>query len=202
MFKQAFKNIDDILYKNAGADSELDYIEQTYQVLFLPYLNHLESEKVDKAALEGTDLEYILNEKYHCHIWAIPHRPGIKTLELFFTNGEPTLRQDSGQNAKIWYYQLNPLRKMGKSNSPSGADMRDFFTSASSLTQNGHGPETPNLWNVDTLKVAEPAETDLSVKNLKASEKYPLREPVGILQEIQDLDKESAKILNSVSELI
>jgi hypothetical protein len=29
MFEQTFKNIDDILYKDSGADSELDYIGQT-----------------------------------------------------------------------------------------------------------------------------------------------------------------------------
>lgn len=55
MFEQTFKNIDDILYKDAGADSELDYIEQTSWVLFLRYLDHLESEKADEAALEGKE---------------------------------------------------------------------------------------------------------------------------------------------------
>ena len=35
MFENTFKNIDDILYKDAGADSELDYIGQTSWVLFL-----------------------------------------------------------------------------------------------------------------------------------------------------------------------
>ena len=29
MFEQAFKNIDDILHKDAGCSSELDYVEQT-----------------------------------------------------------------------------------------------------------------------------------------------------------------------------
>ncbi|HOD41821.1 MAG TPA: hypothetical protein PKL57_14775 [Candidatus Wallbacteria bacterium] len=29
MFEQAFKNIDDILHKDAGCGSELDYVEQT-----------------------------------------------------------------------------------------------------------------------------------------------------------------------------
>ena len=29
MFEQTFKNIDDVLYKDAGSDSELDYIGQT-----------------------------------------------------------------------------------------------------------------------------------------------------------------------------
>jgi len=28
MFEQTFKNIDDLLYKDAGADSELDYIDK------------------------------------------------------------------------------------------------------------------------------------------------------------------------------
>ena len=51
MFEQTFKNIDDILYKDAGADSELDYIEQTSWILFLRYLDQLESEKADEKAL-------------------------------------------------------------------------------------------------------------------------------------------------------
>jgi len=29
MFEQSFKNIDDILHKDAGCGSELDYVEQT-----------------------------------------------------------------------------------------------------------------------------------------------------------------------------
>ncbi len=34
MFEQTFKNIDDILHKDAGCSSELDYVEQTSWVLF------------------------------------------------------------------------------------------------------------------------------------------------------------------------
>ena len=34
MFEQTFKNIDDILYKDAGSDSELDYVGQTSWILF------------------------------------------------------------------------------------------------------------------------------------------------------------------------
>ena len=61
MFDQTFKNIDDILYKDAGADSELDYIGQTSWVLFLRYLDELEKEKADEAALRGQDYNYILD---------------------------------------------------------------------------------------------------------------------------------------------
>ncbi len=39
MFEQTFKNIDDILHKDAGCGSELDYVEQTSWVLFLKYLD-------------------------------------------------------------------------------------------------------------------------------------------------------------------
>ena len=45
MFEQTFKNIDDILYKDAGADSELDYTEQSSWIPFLRYLDELELEK-------------------------------------------------------------------------------------------------------------------------------------------------------------
>jgi len=72
MFEQTFKNIDDILYKDAGADSELDYIEQTSWVLFLRYLDQLESEKADDAELQGKKYEYIIEEKYRWPKWAMP----------------------------------------------------------------------------------------------------------------------------------
>ena len=52
MFEQAFKNIDDILLKEAGCTTELDYTEQTSWLLFLKYLDALEQDKADEAALE------------------------------------------------------------------------------------------------------------------------------------------------------
>ena len=45
MFHQAFKNIDDVLRKEAGCTTELDYTEQTSWLLFLKYLDGLEEEK-------------------------------------------------------------------------------------------------------------------------------------------------------------
>ncbi len=72
MFEQTFKNIDDILYKDAGADSELDYIEQTSWVLFLRYLDELEREKADEAALEGKEYTLILEEQFRWPNWAMP----------------------------------------------------------------------------------------------------------------------------------
>ena len=52
MYEQAFKNIDDTLWKDAGCSSELDYIEQTSWVLFLKYLDDFESERETAAILK------------------------------------------------------------------------------------------------------------------------------------------------------
>ena len=71
-FTQTFKNIDDILFKDAGADGEIDYIEQASWILFLRYLEFLEQDKEDQASLEGKDYQYILEEKYRWSNWAKP----------------------------------------------------------------------------------------------------------------------------------
>ena len=61
MFEQTFKNIDDILYKDAGADSELDYTEQSSWILFLRYLDDLELEKKDEAELSNEEIDNEIN---------------------------------------------------------------------------------------------------------------------------------------------
>ncbi len=53
MFEQIFKNIDDVLRKDAGCTSELDYTEQSSWLLFLKYLNALEADKTTEALLSG-----------------------------------------------------------------------------------------------------------------------------------------------------
>jgi type I restriction enzyme M protein len=92
MFEQTFKNIDDILYKDAGADSELDYIEQTSWVLFLRYLDELEREKADEAALEGKEYKYILDEQFRWPNWAMPKTADGK-LDHHKANTGPDLVQ-------------------------------------------------------------------------------------------------------------
>src|SRR5262245_35248134 len=50
MFEQAFKNIDDVLWKEAGCTTELDYTEQTSWLLFLKYLDDLEQDKATRRS--------------------------------------------------------------------------------------------------------------------------------------------------------
>ncbi len=72
MFEQIFKNIDDILHKDAGCSSELDYIEQTSWILFLKYLNDLEKEKQNAALLTGKTYKPIIKHEYQWTTWAAP----------------------------------------------------------------------------------------------------------------------------------
>ena len=72
MFEQAFKNIDDVLWKEAGCTTELDYTEQTSWLLFLKYLDGLEQDKAMEAELEGKKYSFILDAPYRWESWAAP----------------------------------------------------------------------------------------------------------------------------------
>jgi len=72
MFEQAFKNIDDTLWKDAGCASELDYIEQTSWILFLKYLDDLEKDKKDSTELTGKKYTPIIATEFRWDKWACP----------------------------------------------------------------------------------------------------------------------------------
>ena len=74
MFEQTFKNIDDILHKDAGCGSELDYVEQTSWVLFLKYLDDLEKDKATAAELSGKTYTNIIAPDYQWTVWAAPKK--------------------------------------------------------------------------------------------------------------------------------
>ncbi|CAN5456295.1 N-6 DNA methylase [soil metagenome] len=72
MFEQTFKNIDDILHKDAGCTSELDYTEQSSWLLFLKYLDALEHDKAMEARLEGKTYSRIIDAGHCWEAWAAP----------------------------------------------------------------------------------------------------------------------------------
>lgn len=135
-----------------------------------------------KQLLESCNLHTILDMPSGTFLGA-----GVKTVVLFFQKGEPT--------KNIWYYQLNPGRNMGKTNSLNDKDLEEFVTLQTTK------PETEQSWNI---KVATIDETtfDLSVKNPNTPEEAPLRSPENILAEMERLDMETNTILESIKELI
>ncbi len=74
MFEQTFKNLDDVLWKEAGCTTELDYTEQSSWMLFLKYLDDLEKERALKAQLDGKKYEYLLDARYRWSSWAAPKK--------------------------------------------------------------------------------------------------------------------------------
>jgi type I restriction enzyme M protein len=72
MFEQAFKNIGDVLQRDAGCTCEMDYIEQISWLMFLKYLAGFEEDKAAEAALVGKNYDHILKKPYRWETWAAP----------------------------------------------------------------------------------------------------------------------------------
>ncbi len=87
MFEQTFKNIDDILHKDAGCGSELDYVEQTSWILFLKYLDELEKDRKTSAELSGTTYTDIISPVYKWATWAVPRNSEGKFDHKVLLNG-------------------------------------------------------------------------------------------------------------------
>ena len=135
-----------------------------------------------KELLEGCNLHTVLDMPGGTFQGA-----GVKTVVLFFEKGEPTKR--------VWYYQLDPGRNMGKTNPLNDNDLAEFVDLQASFAT------SPKSWSVDRSTV-DPVSFDLSVKNPDAGEQVALRSPEAILAEIATLDSESAGILSEIRALL
>jgi type I restriction enzyme M protein len=112
---------------------------------------------------------------------------GVKTVVLFFEKGSAT--------KKVWYYQLNLDRNLGKTNALNEKDLADFIDLQKTKA------DSDNSWSIDVGTLSG-AEVDLSAKNPNKKEEAALRQPQEILEEMKALDEESANILNSILELL
>ena len=136
MFEQTFKNIDDILHKDAGCGSELDYVEQTSWVLFLKYLDDLEKDKATAALLSAKTYTKILAPEFQWSVWAMPkdkegkldHHKALTGDDLTdFVNGElfPYLKKFriSAENADTIEYKIGEIFSELKNRvQPAGSD--------------------------------------------------------------------------------
>jgi len=106
---------------------------------------------------------------------------------LFFEKGSST--------KKVWFYQLNLDRNLGKKNSLNESDLAEFVELQKTFA------ESENSWSVE-MKNIDQSTFDLSAKNPNKKEETALRQPQEILEEMKALDEESAEILNSILELL
>jgi len=112
---------------------------------------------------------------------------GVKTVVLFFEKGTKT--------RKIWYYQLDPGRNLGKTNPLGDADLAEFIELQKTFAV------SPKSWSVDAKDV-DASTFDLSVKNPNGAEVVTHRSPEEIMDEIAALDAESTEVLQSIRGLL
>lgn len=112
---------------------------------------------------------------------------GVKTIVLFFEKGSTT--------KKVWYYQLNLDRNLGKTNALSETDLAEFVTLQKTKA------DSANSWSVDINDIDEKT-FDLSVKNPSMNEEVQLRDPKEILEEIRQLDEKNRLILKEINNLL
>jgi type I restriction enzyme M protein len=112
---------------------------------------------------------------------------GVKTVVLFFEKGSPT--------RKVWFYQLDPGRSLGKTNPLNDDDLAEFVKLQKIFA------DSPKSWSVDAKSIDQTT-FDLSVKNPNASEDVTHRSPQEILYEIAALDAESAEVLANIRTLL
>ena len=136
------------------------------------------SRALRKELLESCNLHTILDCPGGTFLGA-----GVKTVVLFFEKGAPT--------RKIWYYQLDPGRSLGKTNPLNDKDLQEFVELQAGFQ------DSENSWTVDIAEV-DPETVDLSVKNPNKAEEEPLRDPEVIINEIETLDRESEEILEGI----
>ncbi|HEY4960953.1 MAG TPA: hypothetical protein VII29_08855 [Terriglobales bacterium] len=106
---------------------------------------------------------------------------------LFFEKGAPT--------RKIWYYQLDPGRNMGKTNPLNDNNLAEFVKLQKTFA------DSPKSWSVDA-KTIDKTTFDLSVKNPNGGEEVKHRSPQDIMDEMAALDTESAEVLGNIRALL
>ena len=171
MFEQTFKNIDDIL-RRCGV------------VIKNTFLSNMDSASINlrKQLLEECNLFAILDLPKGTFLGT-----GVQTVVLFFEKRETT--------KKIWYYQLNVGRNIGKTNSLNENDLEDFIKLAKTQKL------SDNSWSIDVDNVNKET-LDLGVRNPNIVEVIDDRTPEEIITEIEELDKQSSDILEKVKKLI
>ena len=145
-FESTFKAIDNILRNEAGCSSELDYIEQTSWLLFLKYLDDLETEEETKAKLSGKNYKRIITGFYRWSSWAAPKTKdgeldvvnamtGDDLVEFVNQKLFPALKkfQDTAASYDTIEYKIGEIFGEIKNKITSGYNMREIINKLDTL---------------------------------------------------------------------
>ncbi|HCM1502421.1 TPA: N-6 DNA methylase [Vibrio parahaemolyticus] len=146
------------------------------------FLSNSDAAALRKELLQTCNLHTVLDCPAKTFLGA-----GVKTVVLFFTKGEPT--------TKTWFYELDPGRSLGKTNPLNDKDLAEFVTLQKTKA------DSDKSWSLTTSELDQTT-WDLSVKNPNKNDEVVLRKPLVILDEIADLDNQSAEILSSIRGVI
>lgn len=152
---------------------------------------------IKNTFLSNTDNASIALRKQlleECDLYAVLELPqgaftgtGVKTVVLFFEKGRST--------EKVWYYQPNLGRNLGKTNSLNERDLAEFIEfSAKQVT-------SENSWSI-SAKDIDKSTWELTVNNPNKKDTSDKRSPVEILSEIEELDLEVATAIATIKELL
>jgi type I restriction enzyme M protein len=112
---------------------------------------------------------------------------GVKTVVLFFEKGAPT--------RKIWFYELDPGRNLGKTNPLNDDDLAEFVKLQKTFS------DSDKSWSL-SAKDIDQTTFDLSVRNPNGGDEIAHRSPKAIMDEIAALDAESVKVLGNIKALL
>ncbi len=112
---------------------------------------------------------------------------GVKTVVLFFEKGAPT--------KKVWFYQLNLSRNLGKGQPLSETDLAEFVELQKTKA------DSANSWSIDVKNVYQ-STFDLSVKNPNKNDEVVLREPKEILEDIAHRSKEIENQIKAIEKIL
>ncbi len=145
-YESTFNAIDAILRNEAGCSNELDYIEQTSWLLFLKYLDDLETEREDEAALDGKEYRRLITGFNRWSAWAAPKKEngeldvinamtGDDLVEFVNTKLFPSFRKfkDSAASSDTLEYKIGEIFDELRNKINSGYNMREIINKIDSL---------------------------------------------------------------------
>ena len=230
MFEQAFKNIDDVLWKEAGCSSELDYTEQTSWLLFLKYLDGLEQDRAIAGQLQGKKYAFILDKPYRGEEWAAPktkdgqidHNRALTGDDLRdFVNGKlfPYLHgfKQRASGPLTIEYKIGEIFDEIKNKIQSGYNLREIIDQIDELRFRSQTEkhELSHLYEAKIRNMGNAGRNGgeyytprpliraiIQVVRPKIGQQVTHRSPQAIMDEIAALDAESAEVLGRIRGLL